>query len=521
MAATAPRFSVVTAVYDPPVAALREMIDSVLAQSEPSWELVLVDDRSPDAAVRDVLEAAAREDPRVRFTARQENGGIVAASNDAIDLARGEFLVFVDHDDLLTPDALARVAEELDAHPDADYVYSDEDKIGPGGALYDVFRKPTWSPERLRGQMYTSHLSVMRTDLVREVGALRPGFDGSQDHDLALRVTERAREVRHIPEVLYHWRAVEGSAAADLEAKPYAWEAGRRAVDEHLQRSGLRARAELGPFPGTYRVVRRPLGTPLVSIVIPTRGGSGLVWGDERVFVVEAVRSVLRYAGYPRFEIVVVYDTPTPPAVLDELRRIGGDRVRLVEFDQPFNFSAKCNVGFLHSRGDVVVMLNDDTEVRSAEFLDRLIAPLDEEDVAATGAHLSFEDGTLQHGGHIYFDGEMGHAWFGQSSDGGVGFSALAIAREVSGLTAACLALRREVYEEVGGFTEALPGNFNDVDFSLKLRGTGRRLVWLPDVQAYHFESRTRVPTVHEWEIGAIRRRWDMPQVDPYLPGLN
>lgn len=515
-----PLFSVITPVYEPPLDVLREMIDSVLQQTEPDLELVLVDDVSPSDAVREVLRDAAARDPRVRVVERAQNGRIVAASNDAVAAATGEFLVLVDHDDLLTPDALAVMRSAIEAHPEADYLYSDEDKIDAEGNLYDEFRKPVWSPERLRSHMYTGHLSVMRAALVREVGGFREGYDGSQDHDLALRVSERARLVRHVPEVLYHWRVVPGSTAGSTDAKPYAWEAGRKAVADHLERVGLDAEAEFGRWPGTYRVVRRADPSTSVSIVIPTRGSRGFVWGQERVFVVEAVRSVMERARYPRLEIVVVHDTPTPPAVLDELRAIAGDRLVLVEFDRPFNFSAKCNVGFLHSSGDVVVMLNDDVQVRTDGFLEPLVAPLVEDDVAAVGAHLSFEDGTLQHGGHVYFDGHVRHACLGRRPDDPGPFAALTVAREASGLTAACVAVRRDVYEEVGGFAEALPANFNDVDFSLKLRATGRRLVWLPDVQLYHFESRTREPVVQKWEYTWLRQRWDVSGTDAYLPGI-
>lgn len=514
-----PLFSVITPVYEPPLDVLREMIDSVLGQSEPDLELVLVDDVSPSEAVRTVLREAAARDPRVRVVERETNGRIVAASNDAIAAATGDFLVLVDHDDLLTTDALAVMRAAIEEHPEADYLYSDEDKVDAEGHFYDEFRKPVWSPERLRSHMYTGHLSVMRASLVREVGGFRDGYDGSQDHDLALRVGERARLVQHVPHVLYHWRVVPGSTAGSTDAKPYAWEAGRKAVDDHLHRMGLDADADFGRWPGTYRVVRRPDPATTVSIVIPTRGSRGFVWGEERVFVVEAVRSVLAKARHPHLEIVVVHDTPTPQAVLDELRELAGERLVLVEFDRPFNFSAKCNLGFLHATGDVVVMLNDDIEVRTDGFLAPLIAPLVEEDVAAVGARLTFEDGTLQHGGHVYYDGHVRHVALGTRPDAPGPFAALTVAREASGLTAACVAVRREVYEEVGGFPEQLPVNFNDVDFSLKLRTTGRRLVWLPDVELYHFESRTREPVVQDWEYTWLRRRWDVSGDDAYLPG--
>ncbi len=517
---TSPLFSIITPVYEPPIDVLREMIDSVRSQRFDDWELVLVDDVSPSVAVRRVLREAAAADSRILVIERATNGCIVAASNDGVRAATGEFIVLVDHDDLLAESALQSMADAIEANPFADYLYSDEDKIGAEGGCYDAFAKPDWSPERLRGQMYTGHLSVLRTELVRRVGGLHQGFDGSQDHDLALRVTEQARQVVHVPEILYHWRAVPGSAAGDVNAKPYAWEAGRRAVDEHLLRSGIPGRAEFGPLPGYYRVVRQADPDLLVSVVIPTRGGSGPVWGQQRCFVIEAVRSLIAKAGHDRYEIVVVYDDPTPPEVLRELRQLAGDRLVLVRFSEPFNFSAKCNVGYLASKGEVIVLLNDDVEVISEGFLEQLAAPLSEPDVGMTGTHLLYSDGTVQHAGLTFRQNHYGHAFLGAAADDNGPFGALLVNREASGLTAACIALRKSTYEEVGGLCEELPGSFNDVDLSFKVRGIGLRLVWLADVLLYHFESRTRDKTVRNWEHELVLSRWQTPQCDIYLPGL-
>lgn len=522
---TAPLFTVVTPVYDPPVGVLEEMIASVVAQSWQDWELVLVDDRSSDEGVRAVLRAAA-EDPRVVVVERAENGGIVAASNDGVTRARGEFVALVDHDDLLTPDALATMAEAIASHDDVDYLYSDEDKVGDGGALYDAFRKPQWSPERLRGQMYTSHLSVLRTALVREIGGFRHGFDGSQDHDLVLRVTERARRVVHVPQVLYHWRAVAGSAAAELGAKDYAWEAGRRAVDEHLVRVGIAARAELGPVPGTYSVVRDPIPAGVtISVVIPTRGDETIVWGARRALVTRCVQSLLARAGHEGVEVVVVHDEVTPPEVLADLRALAGERLVLVPYAKPFNFSEKCNLGVLAARGEIVVLLNDDIEVTEDGFLARLVAPLaddvsGEARVGATGAHLLYPNSTVQHAGVGIGGGDWFHYLVGVPRGEPGPFSALLVNREVSAVTGACLALRRETYLELGGLSELLPVNFNDVDLCLKVARAGYRIVWVADAVAFHVESATRDRTVEHEEIALMRRRWVSPPDDRFIREL-
>jgi glycosyltransferase involved in cell wall biosynthesis len=451
MSDRAPFFSVLTPVYDPPLEALSAAIESVRAQTFRDWELILVDDASPSDAVRALLARAAAGDERITVMERAANGGIVESSNDAIQSARGQFLALLDHDDLLVPHALEHVHAVLAESPEVDYVYSDEDKINSQGEHYDEFRKPDWSPERLRGQMYTCHLSVLRASLVREVGGFRAGYDGSQDHDLVLRVTERAQRVEHVPEVLYHWRVVPGSAAGDSEAKPYAWVAGRRAVQDQLDRLGIAGAACYGRAPGTYRIERVADPDISVSVIIPTRGGSGMVWGERRCFVVEAVASVLARTRLARLQIVIVYDLDTPPHVLERLRDLAGDRLLLVPFAESFNFSGKCNAGFVASSGDVVVLLNDDVQPITDGFLEQLIAPLAEPGVGMTGARLLFGDGRLQHGGHVYQDGHLGHAFYQASRDDPGTFAALWVNRECSGLTAACVALRREVYEEVGG----------------------------------------------------------------------
>ena len=514
---TEPFFSIVCPVYSPPLEALRTTIASVCDQSDAGWELLLVDDLSPDPAVLDLLESAAAGDARIRIIRRESNGGIVVASNDAVAEARGEFLALLDHDDLLEPDALERFREAICTTPTADYLYSDEDKVDLEGRHYDRFDKPDWSPERLRGQMYTAHLSVLRTSLVRDVGGFTVGSDGSQDHDLVLKVTERARTVVHIREVLYHWRAVPGSTAAAIGNKDYAWEAGRRAVDDHLHRLGLAADAQLGPVPGTYRVVREPDLVSTISVIIPTRGSRGTVFGSDRVFVVEAVRSLLAGTRHPNVEIVVVFDPPTPAAVLEELRAIAGDRLILVPFDGPFNFSKKCNEGFLASSGDIVLFVNDDVEVISDEVVGDLAAPLAEPDVGMTGAMLLFEDDSIQHAGHLYHQGVFTHSYFREPQDHYGAFSSLLINREVSGLTAACVALRREVFLDAGGFSEILSGNFNDVDLSKKLGLLGYRMLWLTGVRLHHFESQSRDPLVHSWEERSVLERWGGPARDPYL----
>jgi glycosyltransferase involved in cell wall biosynthesis len=508
MTAPRPLFSIVTPVYNVPVDVFRDTVDSVIGQSFGEWEWILVDDCSPDERVAPELRTQAARDPRIRVVSREQNGGIVAASNDGVDLASAPFIALLDHDDLLTPDALSEMARVVKAYPDdIDYIYSDEDKMLPDGTLGHLFTKPDWSPERLRHGMYTCHFSVLRTDLVREVGGFRPGYDGSQDHDLVLRVTERARRIHHVPRVLYHWRMIPGSAAGDEDAKPYAVNAGIRAVQDQLDRLGIPAQVTRQVDIGHYRVEREPDLTTPTSIIIPTRGTSARIWGTRRILVVEAVRSILENSRHHNLEFVVVFDPDTPARALDELNAIPDVQLVLVPFTEPFNFSAKCNLGALHASGDVLVFLNDDVQSESDEVIGHLIAPLREDGVGITGPKLLFENGRTQHAGVAYGDGDISHMHY-KIVDRDTRNTELRINREVTALTGACVAVRTEVFHEVGGFTEMLPLNFNDIDFSLKVRRLGLRNVWLADVVLWHFESISRVTHVERWERSHMIQRW-------------
>lgn len=506
-----PLFSIITTVYNPPLEAFADTVASVLTQEYGDFEWVLVDDRSPDPRISTTLAEVERQDLRVQIHRRTVNGGIAAASSDALAAATGEFVVLLDHDDVIAPHALRVVAEALADHPEADYLYSDQDRMTVDGRLHAPFYKPDWSPERLRHHMYTTHLSVLRRSLALEVGGFRAGYDGSQDHDLVLRVTEKAREVVHIRDVLYHWREVPGSAAGDADAKPWAWDAGVRAVQDHLDRTGISGRASKGRAPGTYHVAREPDLTTPASVIIPTIGTSGMVRGQHRVMVVETVRSLLRSSRHENLEILVVYDEPTPPEVLATLRQLDSDvaQVRLIPFREPFNYSEKNNVGALHATGRVLLFLNDDMEAISEGVVENLLAPLREHDVGATGAKLLFEDSRIQHAGLVYGSGTITHSYYRTSHPYSMGaYGDLWINREVSALTGACVAVRRETFDAVGGFTERLPLNYNDVDFSLKLRRAGLRLLWLHDVELFHFESISRTTEVRNWEKDIITDRW-------------
>lgn len=507
---TAPRFSIVTPVYETPARVLARMLRSVRRQSFGDWELCLVDDASSRSHVAATLAAAERRDPRIRVRRREENGGIVAASNDALEMARGEFIALLDHDDTLHPDALAHVHEALLREPEADYVYTDEDKITGAGLHFGPFFKTDWSPERLRTQMYTCHLSVLRRSLVEEVGGFDPEFEGSQDWDLVLRATERARAVVHVPRILYHWRTIETSAAGGGEAaKPWAFQAGARAVQAHCERIGLRARVEQDRADsGVYHLRPALEREPSVSIVIPTACGSREIRYQREVLVDHCVRSVLERSSYENYEVVCVVDEGAPADAVAALRELGGERLRIVPYDHPFNFAAKINLGARHSDGEHLLLLNDDIEVATPDWIERMVMYSSLEEVGAVGGRLLWEDGRLQHVGVRFEGGLPGHPFRGFAGDFKGHANEVRVARNPLAVTGACLMTRRRLFEELGGLSTSFPVNYNDVDYCLKLRRAGKRVVYDPDLTMIHFESSTRSSEVEEWEKELLKDRW-------------
>lgn len=507
---TAPQFSIVTPVYNTPPKVLQDMLRSVKRQSFADWELCLVDDASTASHIERMLSKAAKHDSRIRWQRRTENGGIVAASNDALAMAQGELVVLLDHDDELHPDALQKVSDYIASQPETDYLYTDEDKIDESGTHMFPFYKPDWSPERFRTQMYTSHLSVLRRSLVEEVGGFNAEFEGSQDWDLILRVTEKARHVGHIPEVLYHWRISETSVAGGgLEAKPYAYEAGTRALQAHCHRVGFPARVDHDEeHSGVYHLTPELTEEPLVSIIIPSAGTKRTVRGEDIVLLTHCVASVISRSTYSNYELVCVVDTSIDPAVIDQLRTVAEDRLRLVWYDKPFNFSDKINTGAIASQGEQLLLLNDDMEIITPDWIERLVMYATFTGIGAVGAKLLYADRRLQHVGLILRESSPGHLFRGFPHDHGGFANCVRVAGNFLAVTGACMMTSREAFELVGGLSVKFPLSFNDVDYCLKLQTQGLRVAYDPDTVLYHFESSTRSPDVDDWELDLFRRRW-------------
>ncbi len=528
-----PLISVLMPVYNTPEKWLVKAIESVRGQLYPHWELCIADDASPEPHVRTVLADYARRDARIKVTHREQNGHISAASNSALALATGGFTALLDHDDELPPSALAEVVFALAANPALEFLYSDEDKIDELGRRFDPYFKPDWNPDLLRGQNYTCHLSVFRTGRLQAIGGFREGYEGSQDWDLTLRAIEGldSARIHHIPRVLYHWRAIPGSTALVIDQKQdYPFVAARKALADHLTRTATAG--ELVEVAGRHWRIRRPVPTPAprVSIIIPTRNAEGLL----RL----TISSIVAKTTYPNYGIVVVdngSDAPATLAYLEELRRAG---TRVLDYAAPFNFSAINNFAAREAGGDVLAFLNNDLEVIAPDWLDEMAAQALRPEIGAVGAMLYYPDDAVQHAGAVLGltgpagkEGVAGHAFKGAKRGDEGQRNRLRLVQNYSAVTAACLVIRREVFEQVGGFNEReLAIAFNDIDFCLRVLAAGYRNLWTPFAEFYHHESASRgledTPEKVERfrsEVGFMRSKWGrLLDRDPaYNPNLS
>lgn len=494
-----PLVSVVVPVHDPEPVWLAEAVASVRAQVYDRWELCLVDDASTRADVQALLEELAT-DPRIRLRRRPGNGGIAVATNDALAMATGEWIAFLDHDDLLEPHALAAVMLRVREAPDTDLVYTDEDKLLLDGRRGQVFFKPDWSPDLLLSTNYVCHLMVVRRRLLFEVGGLREGFDGSQDHDLVLRATERARRIEHVPLPLYTWRQTPGSTATAATAKPYAHLNGMRAVSEALARRGIEGRVDPGPSPGRYHVRYAIRGRPRVCVVVPTR---------DRADLLAACLAGVERDGYPFLEVVVVDNDSRDPTTLAWLARCGH---RVVRQPGPFNFSRLVNAGVAASDAEHVLLLNNDVEATTPGWIEAMLEHSQRPDVGAVGARLLDPDGRVLHEGDaVGIGGPASHIDTRGYIDLG------AVIRDVGAVTAACMMVRREVWQRLGGFDEELHVAYNDVDFCLRARRAGYRIVYTPLATLVHREGQSRGRLNPDGDVRRFLARWRDELRDPFV----
>lgn len=504
-----PTISIVMPVYNTEEVWLRQAIESVRKQIYPRWELCICDDGSTAVQVSRILTEYSQRDERIRVVASPRNGGISAASNNALALATGEFVGLLDHDDELTPDALYEVVTLLNDEPELDFIYTDEDKITVEGRREEPFFKPDWSPDLLLSMNYIAHFAIIRRSLLGEAGGFTEGLEGSQDYDLFLRLSEKTQKIGHIAKPLYSWRKIPYSTADDRQAKPYAHTAGRRALQAHLQRRGVSAEVCDGlNVPFGYRVRYHFEEQPLVSIIIPTK--------DRVELLRRCLDLIEKKTTYRHFEILILDNQSEKKETLEYFAR---SPHRVISVPGPFNYSRINNIGVTHAQGEILLFLNNDTEVIAEEWLTAMLEHACRPEVGAVGAKLLYPNRTIQHAGVVLGHGGVaGHAfWYLPEKEPGY-FYFPQVIRNCSAVTAACMMMRKSVFTEVGGFDEQIHVAFNDVDLCLRVREKGYLVVYTPYATLYHLESATR-KKLHPIENEAyFRKRWGkiVQAGDPY-----
>lgn len=485
-----PTISILMPVYNVEQNWLEKCIQSVQNQFYPNWELCMADDCSTDESVRPTLEKYAKSDERIKVVFRSENGHISRATNSALEIATGEFVALLDNDDELAPIAFYEVVKALNENPELDLIYSDEDKIDMQGNRFDPAFKPDWSPDLLLGTNYISHLGVYRRSIMNEIGGFRPGFEGSQDYDLVLRFTEKttAQRIHHIPKVLYYWRILPTSTAADQSTKGYAFEAGLKAVQEALVRRGIKGTAHHAAGNGLYDVEYEVLSTDLVSIIIPTRDGY-----DD---MLRCLNSIVAKTSYPNYEIIVADNGSTDERMEKLYAKFKGqlgERFRVESIDIPFNYSRINNLAAQKAKGKYLLFLNNDTEVITPGWITKMVSFAQFERIGMVGAKLYYPNQTIQHAGVIVgLGGSAGHCHHTYPKGDFGYFGKLEINVNYLAVTAACCMIRKADFEQLGGFEEELTVAFNDVDLCLREYEAGHDNVWLHGVELYHYESQTR-----------------------------
>ena len=517
-----PAFSIVVPLFNTPAALFTEMIDSVKAQTYENWELILVNASPENIELCELVADVCVKDNRITPITLKGNFGISENTNAGIEAARGDFICYFDHDDLIEPNLLFTYAEALNEHADIDMLYCDEDKLMPNGQLAQPFFKPDFDLELLRNNNYICHMLCIRKTLLDTLPANTREFDGAQDHNMTLQAAEVARRIHHVPQVLYHWRICDNSTAANADNKPYASQAGIRAVKAHLDRLGVRGEVSLSRRPFTYRVTYDiPDNRPLVSIVIPTK--------DQTDVLDTCLQSILAKSTYDNYEIVLIENNSTEPGTFEYYKDIVSchpDKIKLFRWEHEFNFSKLVNYGAKCANGDYLLLLNNDTEVITPNWIELMLGICSQPNVGIVGAKLLYPDNTIQHAGVNVTGIVAGH--IGRDlPEGDWGYFALLDAqRELSAVTAACMMTKRSSFENVSGFTEELQVAFNDIDYCLKIRELGNKVIYSPEIELYHYESVSRgQDTVNiekrirfQREIAYMRYRWAEQYVlgDPY-----
>lgn len=504
-----PKISIVMPTYNVHPRWLRKAVASVLRQSYPEWELCIVDDASPDEATRRELRRLERRLPQSRLKIRRRpvNGGIATATNDGIEIATGEYIGFLDNDDELHPQALAHVVKVINEEPLVEVIYTDQDKIDVRGKHFEPFHKPDWSPWYFRGVMYVGHFLVLSRALVQRTGRWDPTLDMVADYDFMLRASEHAVRIRHVPHILYHWRTLRSSGASHADAKPGTGVQQCRAVNAHLKRMKVGAMAEAHPtLP--HRACLRPIQmqrTPNVTVIIPTK--------DAPELLGRCLSTMFAKTTYSSWDVVVVDNGSTNPRALEILRDYEREKpahFKRIVLDDPFNYSRANNVAVAHSNGELLLFLNNDTEIIQPDWLDQMVMLATIDKVAAVGAQLLYPDGTVQHAGvALGLRGTADHVMRGFPADGDGYAGSLCCVREVAAVTAACMMVRRSVFLEAGGFDEYFGTHYQDVDLCLAFAKRGYTNLYAAGSRVVHHESATRGASYDLLDRQALIDRWE------------
>ena len=524
-----PKISFVVPLYKTPEKYLRRLTESFQEQTYSNWELCFSDGSGAQSPLTELLKELTAKDNRIKYVSHEEPLQISENTNSAIEIATGDFIAFADHDDELTPNALFECVKAINEKPQTLVIYTDEDKMSMDGhKFFQPHFKPDYNPDLLCTVNYICHLFVVSRKVIEKVGGLRSAFDGAQDYDFVLRCVEAVKdeEICHIPKILYHWRCHEDSTAENPESKLYAFEAGRRAVQAHYERTGIRAEVFKGEYLGLYRTKFIRDHDPLISIIIPNK--------DHIDDLKRCMESIEQKSTYKNYEYIIVENNSTDSATFEYYKKLEAEnpKVRMVYWDGVFNYSAINNYGASFAKGEYLLLLNNDTEIINSDCLEELLGYCMRKDVGAVGARLYYEDDTIQHAGVVIgFGGIAGHC-FVQQKRGTTGYCHRIIcAQDYSAVTAACMMVKKSAFDAVGGLSEELAVAFNDIDFCMKLRKAGYLIVYNPYAELYHYESKSRgledtpekVARFNK-EVATFEKKWPdiLKKGDPYYnPNLT
>lgn len=520
-----PLISIVIPLYCTPLPYLKELLESVRRQSYENWQLCLADG-SPDDKAKEFIEKHYGREKRIVYRKLEENGGISTNTNEAVALAAGEYLMLCDHDDTLEPDALYEIVKAIN-DTGADVLYTDEDKVSMDGQHYfDPNFKPDFNLFRLRENNYICHIFVVKKSLTDETGLLRSEFDGAQDFDFILRCCEKAQKITHIPKVLYHWRCHMDSTAADPSSKAYAYEAGRKAVREHYQRLGIDAKVEMTERPGWYRSHVKVQGNPLISVIIPNK--------DHTDDLELCLFSMTRKSTYRNYEILIVENNSEKEETFEYYKKLPDryPKARVLTWEKEFNYSAINNFAAKEAKGEYLLFLNNDVEILTPDWMEEMLQNCQQENVAAVGAKLYYPDDTIQHAGVVLgLGGIAGHIMCRASREDPGYFGRMISVQEISAVTAACMMVKKSDFDAVGGLDETFQVAFNDIDLCMKFRAAGKKIIFTPYAELYHYESKSRgledTPEKQfrfDKEVKRFQEKWaqQLEMGDPYYsPNLS